>query len=48
MRLNREEERYGYALITPSMVIVFGVIIIPIITTLIYKPLSPLLKVQAR
>jgi len=37
MRLNREEERYGYALITPSMVIVFGVIIIPIITTLIYS-----------
>ena len=37
MRLNREEERYGYALITPSMVIVFGVIIIPIITTLVYS-----------
>ena len=37
MRLNREEERYGYALITPSMVIVFGVIIIPIITTLAYS-----------
>ena len=37
MRLNREEEHYGYALITPSMVIVFGVIIIPIITTLVYS-----------
>ena len=37
MRLNREEERYVYALITASMVIVFGVIIIPIITTLAYS-----------
>ena len=33
----REEERYGYALITPSMIGVFGIIIIPIITTLVYS-----------
>ena len=37
MRLRSEEERYGYALITPSMLIVFGIIIIPIITTLVYS-----------
>lgn len=37
MRLSREEERYGYALITPSMIVVFGIIIIPIITTLVYS-----------
>ena len=37
MRLNREEERYGYALILPAMIVVFGVIIIPIITTLVYS-----------
>ncbi len=36
MELKREEERYGYFLITPSMIVVFGVIIIPIITTLVY------------
>ena len=36
MRLRREEERYAYGLITPSMVVVFGVIIVPIITTLVY------------
>ena len=35
MELKREEERYGYFLITPSMIVVFGVIIIPIITTLV-------------
>ena len=37
MRLKTEEERYGYALITPSMLIVFGIIIVPIITTLVYS-----------
>ena len=37
MQLKREEERYGFALIAPSMVIVFGVITIPIITTLVYS-----------
>ncbi len=37
MELKREEERYGYFLITPSMIVVFGVIIIPIITTLVYS-----------
>ena len=37
MELKREEERYGYSLITPSMIVVFGVIIIPIITTLVYS-----------
>ena len=37
MRLRREEERYAAALITPSMIVVFGVIIIPIITTLVYS-----------
>ena len=36
VRLKREEERYGYALITPSLIVVFGVIIIPIIATLVY------------
>ena len=37
MRLRKEEERYAFKLISPSMIIVFGVIIIPIITTLIYS-----------
>lgn len=37
MRLSREEERYGYALITPSMIVVFGIIIVPIIATLVYS-----------
>ena len=37
MRLKSEEERYGYALIAPSMLIVFGVIIVPIIATLVYS-----------
>nr|AHF26611.1 putative sugar uptake ABC transporter permease protein [uncultured bacterium Contig394] len=37
MQLKREEERYGFALITPSMLVVFGVIIVPIITTLVYS-----------
>jgi len=37
MRLRKEEERYALRLITPSMIVVFGVIIIPIITTLIYS-----------
>ena len=37
MRLRREEERYAFGLITPSMIVVFGVIIIPIITTLVYS-----------
>ena len=37
MRLRKEEERYALKLITPSMIVVFGVIIVPIITTLIYS-----------
>ena len=37
MRLRKEEERYALGLITPSMIVVFGVIIIPIITTLVYS-----------
>ena len=37
MKLRREEERYAAGLIAPSMIVVFGVIIIPIITTLIYS-----------
>lgn len=37
MRLEREEERYGYALILPSILVVFGIIIVPIITTFIYS-----------
>lgn len=37
MQLKREEERYGYALIAPSMIVVFGVIIVPIVTTLVYS-----------
>ena len=37
MKLRREEERYALGLITPSMLVVFGVIIIPIITTFIYS-----------
>ena len=37
MRLRNEEERYAAALITPSMIVVFGVIIVPIVTTLAYS-----------
>ena len=37
MRLRRDEERYALGLITPSMVVVFGVIIVPIVTTLVYS-----------
>ena len=37
MRLTREEERYAAGLLAPSMIVVFGVIIIPIITTFIYS-----------
>ena len=37
MRLRKEEERYAFALLSPSMIVVFGVIIIPIITTLVYS-----------
>ncbi len=37
MQLRRKEERYAAGLLAPSMVIVFGVIIIPIITTFIYS-----------
>ena len=37
MRLRKEEERYALGLITSSMIVVFGVIIIPIITTLVYS-----------
>ncbi len=37
MRLRKEEERYAAGLIAPSMIVVFGVIIIPIITTFIYS-----------
>ena len=37
MRLRKEEERYALKLITPSMIVVFGVIIIPIVTTFIYS-----------
>ncbi len=37
MRLRKEEERYAFGLIAPSMIVVFGVIIIPIITTFIYS-----------
>jgi len=36
MRLRKEEERYALKLISPSMIVVFGVIIVPIITTFIY------------
>ena len=36
MRLRKEEERYAAGLLAPSMIVVFGVIIIPIITTFIY------------
>ena len=36
MGLKRGEERYGYSLIAPSLIVVFGVIIIPIIATLVY------------
>ncbi len=36
MRLRKGEERYAAGLLTPAMLIVFGVIIIPIITTFIY------------
>ena len=37
MDIKRAEERYGYSLILPSMIVVFGVIIIPIITTFVYS-----------
>jgi multiple sugar transport system permease protein/N,N'-diacetylchitobiose transport system permease protein len=37
VRLKNEEERYAAALITPSMIVVFGVIIVPIVTTLVYS-----------
>ena len=37
MRLRKGEERYAAGLIAPSMIVVFGVIIIPIITTFIYS-----------
>lgn len=37
MDIKRAEERYGYSLIAPSMIVVFGVIIIPIITTFVYS-----------
>ena len=37
MRLRKEEEHYALKLIAPSMIVVFGVIIVPIITTFIYS-----------
>ena len=37
MRLRKEEERYAAGLIAPSMIVVFGVILIPILTTLVYS-----------
>ena len=37
MRFRKEEEHYALKLITPSMIVVFGVIIVPIITTFIYS-----------
>ena len=37
MRLRKGEERYAAGLIAPSMIVVFGVIIIPIITTFFYS-----------
>ena len=37
MRLRKGEERYALRLIAPSMIVVFGVIIVPIITTFIYS-----------
>ena len=37
MRLKKHEERYAFGLVAPSMIVVFGVIIIPIITTFIYS-----------
>lgn len=37
MRLRKDEGRYAAALISPSMIVVFGVIIVPIITTFIYS-----------
>ena len=37
MRLRKAEERYAAGLLAPSMIVVFGVIIIPIITTFIYS-----------
>ena len=36
LRLRKGEERYALKLIAPSMIVVFGVIIIPIVTTFIY------------
>ena len=37
MRLQKKEERYAFGLLAPSLIVVFGVIIIPIITTFIYS-----------
>ena len=37
MHIKKDEGRYAAALISPSMIVVFGVIIIPIITTFIYS-----------
>jgi len=37
VRLRKGEERYALRLIAPSMIVVFGVIIVPIITTFIYS-----------
>ena len=37
MQLRKGEERYAAGLLAPSMIIVFGVIIIPIITTFVYS-----------
>ena len=37
MQLRKSEERYAAGLLAPSMIVVFGVIIIPIITTFIYS-----------
>jgi multiple sugar transport system permease protein/N,N'-diacetylchitobiose transport system permease protein len=37
VRLRKEEERYAAALIAPSMIVVFGVILVPILTTLVYS-----------
>ena len=37
LKLRKSEERYAAGLLAPSMIVVFGVIIIPIITTFIYS-----------
>ena len=37
MQLRKGEERYAAGLLAPSMIVVFGVIIIPVITTFIYS-----------